>query len=80
MVVQARSNPLRIAMRFVAFFSFSSRIRSNTKTLASTLIPTDKTNPANPASVSGCRNSIMLAKIIAKFKTNAMVAINPEKR
>ena len=54
MVVVARENPLRIAIRRVAWRSSSSRIRSKISTFASTAIPTVNTRPARPA--ISCRN------------------------
>ena len=49
-VTQARLNPLRICWARLAPRSFSSRMRSNTSTLASTAMPIVSARPASPDS------------------------------
>ena len=49
--LHARSNPCMMASRSLLPFSSSSLIRSKISTLASTAIPSDRTNPAIPAAV-----------------------------
>ena len=79
-VVVALSKPFRIAILSAAPRSSSSRILSNTRTLASTDIPTVNTRPASPVRVSGWLIAMTIARIKIKFSSSAMVATIPAKR
>jgi len=80
MVVVARSNPFRIAIRNAAPRDNSSRILSKISTFASTDIPIVRTKPANPVNVRLTLISIKMAMVKIRFKASAMHATMPQNR
>ena len=77
MVIKAREYPVSTAEIGVRPDRTSSRMRSNTSTLASTAMPMVKTMPAMPGNVSVACRKLSTPRINTMLTTSATSAMKP---